>query len=173
MSKLYSYLSPGCLLSLSSLPPSLLLSPLSLQSLTQAEPMQQKQIIGEHLYRQIYAIHPELSGKITGTLVVCIRDLQCYKYTHENKCCEVGDLFDIGRGKVSIDLNVITHVTKCETASGRKARYYTAILSGKNDFGLWSVSMAEQFASCFLTSAESDFTFTPRMHKVSTGPNAH
>ena len=34
--------------------------------LTAADPQQQKQIIGEHLYRQIYSMHPELSGKITG-----------------------------------------------------------------------------------------------------------
>ena len=31
--------------------------------------MQQKQIIGEHLYRQIFAIHPVPSGKITGMLL--------------------------------------------------------------------------------------------------------
>lgn len=36
------------------------------QLLTQAEPQQQKQIIGEQLYRQIYTLHPELTGKITG-----------------------------------------------------------------------------------------------------------
>lgn len=34
--------------------------------LTAAEPQQQKQIIGEHLYRQIFSMHPDLSGKITG-----------------------------------------------------------------------------------------------------------
>ena len=62
------------------------------------------------------------------------------------------------------------HITKRETDSGRKAGYYVAILSGKNDRSLWSVSTAEQFVSFFLTSAGSDFTFTPRMHKVSTGP---
>ena len=58
---------------------------------------------------------------------------------------------------------------------------------GKNDRGLWSLSTAEHFASSFLTSAGSDFyTYTqnaltirggvgctPRMHKASTGPNAH
>lgn len=37
--------------------------------LTSAEPQQQKQIIGEHLYRQIYNMHPDLSGKITGMLL--------------------------------------------------------------------------------------------------------
>ena len=50
---------------------------------------------------------------------------------------------------------------------------YSAVLSGKNDCGLWSVSIAEQFVSSFLTSTESDITFTPRMHKVSTGANTH
>lgn len=40
-----------------------------LQTLTAAEPQQQKQIIGEHLYRQIYTMHPDLSGKITGMLL--------------------------------------------------------------------------------------------------------
>ena len=43
--------------------------------LTAADPQQQKQIIGEHLYRQIFSMHPELSGKITGTslyLCVCV-----------------------------------------------------------------------------------------------------
>ena len=36
------------------------------QVLTQSDPQLQKQIIGEQLYRQIYALHPELTGKITG-----------------------------------------------------------------------------------------------------------
>ena len=36
------------------------------QMLAQAEPQQQKQIIGEQLYRQIYTMHPEPAGKITG-----------------------------------------------------------------------------------------------------------
>ena len=75
-----------------------------------------------------------------------------------------------------IDLMQLTsspYVTKRETDSGWKARYYAAILSGKNDRGQWSGSTTEQFASSFLTSTRSDFTFTPRMHKVSTGPNAH
>lgn len=38
--------------------------------LTAAEPQQQKQIIGEHLYRQIFSMHPDLSGKITGMSVL-------------------------------------------------------------------------------------------------------
>ena len=138
--------------------------------------MQQKQIIGEHLYRQIFAIHPDLSGKITGKLIVCIRDLQCHKYTRENKCCVITYLFDVVIGKVvnrPCAVDIITHVTKCETDSGWKAGHYATILSGKNDRSLWSASTKEQFASSFLTNAGSDFTFTPRMHKVSTGPNAH
>ena len=40
-----------------------------LASLTQSTPQQQKQIIGEHLYREIYAMHPDLAGKITGMLL--------------------------------------------------------------------------------------------------------
>ncbi len=36
------------------------------QHLAQSEPQQQKQIIGEQLYRQIYPLHPELTDKITG-----------------------------------------------------------------------------------------------------------
>ena len=39
---------------------------LTLQQLTSAEPHQQKQIIGEHLYRKIYSMYPQLAGKITG-----------------------------------------------------------------------------------------------------------
>ena len=58
------------------------------------------------------------------------------------------------------------HITKCETDSGWKSRYYAIIFSGKNDHGLWSLSTAEQFSSSFLTTTGSDFTFTPRMHKV-------
>ena len=42
---------------------------LTLQQLTSAEPHQQKQIIGEHLYRKIYNMYPQLAGKITGTAV--------------------------------------------------------------------------------------------------------
>ena len=57
--------------------------------------------------------------------------------------------------------------------SGRKSGYYATILGGKNDCGLLSLSTAEQLANYFLASAGSDFTFTPRMHKVSTGPNTH
>lgn len=37
------------------------------QVLAQSDPQQQKQIIGEQLYRQIYSLHNELAGKITGT----------------------------------------------------------------------------------------------------------
>jgi polyadenylate-binding protein len=40
-----------------------------LASLTQSTPQQQKQIIGEHLYREIYAMHSDLAGKITGMLL--------------------------------------------------------------------------------------------------------
>ena len=64
-------------------------------------------------------------------------------------------------------------ITKRETDGGRKIGYYAAILSGKNGRGLRSLSTAERFASSRLTSAGSDFTFAPRMHKISTGPNAH
>ena len=91
LSMLHSNVSLGCLSSLSL---SLLSSPLSLQSLTQAEPMQQKQIIGEHLYRQIYTMHPDLSGKITGTVTACITNLNCRKhilYTCVNKCCVINE----------------------------------------------------------------------------------
>ena len=72
-----------------------------------------------------------------------------------------------------MQLTSLPHVTKHEMDSGQKARYYTAILSGKYDCGLWSISIAEQFTSSFLTSAKSDYTFPARMHKVSTGPKAH
>ena len=64
-------------------------------------------------------------------------------------------------------------VTECETVVGRKSGYYAAIFRGKNYHGLRSLSTAEQFASSFLTSTVSDFTFTARMRKASTGPNAH
>ena len=70
-------------------------------------------------------------------------------------------------------IDVITQITKREMDGGRKFGYYAAILSGKNGRGLRSLSTAERFASSRLTSAGSDFTFTPRMHKISTGPNAH
>ena len=44
-----------------------------LASLSAATPQQQKQIIGEHLYREIYAMHSDLAGKITGVCVcVCV-----------------------------------------------------------------------------------------------------
>ncbi|CAI8005612.1 Polyadenylate-binding protein [Geodia barretti] len=40
-----------------------------LASLAQATTQQQKQIIGEHLYREIYSMHADLAGKITGMLL--------------------------------------------------------------------------------------------------------
>ena len=61
-------------------------------------------------------------------------------------------------------IDVITQITKRETDGGRKFGYYAAILSGKNGRSLRSLSTP---------SAGSDFTFTPRMHKISTGPNDH
>ena len=67
----------------------------------------------------------------------------------------------------------ISHVTNVKTNSGRKSRYFAAILSGKNDGSQWSLSTGEQFVSSFLTSARNKFTFLPGMHKVSTGTNAH
>ena len=36
------------------------------QVLAQSDPQQQKQIIGERLYRQIHSLHSDLAGKITG-----------------------------------------------------------------------------------------------------------
>ena len=42
-------------------------------ALTHSSPQQQKQLIGEHLYQQIYAMHSDLAGKITGVCVcVCV-----------------------------------------------------------------------------------------------------
>ena len=61
-----------------------------------------------------------------------------------------------------MQLTSIPHIPKHEMDSGRKGGYYATNLSGKNDCGLWSASIAEQFASSFLTSTGSDFTFTPR-----------
>ena len=60
----------------------------------------------------------------------------------------------------------LPHITEHEMDSGRKAGYYAAILDGTNDHGLWSLSKLKQFVSFFLISAGSDFTFTPKMHKV-------
>ena len=48
----------------------------------------------------------------------------------------------------------LPHVTTCETNIGRKSRYYTTILRGKNDRSLWSVSTGEQFVGSFLTSTK-------------------
>ena len=41
----------------------------------------------------------------------------------------------------------ILHVTKRETNSGRKSGYYAAILSGKEDCGIWRLSTTKHFAS--------------------------
>ena len=38
----------------------------SLHSLTQSTPQEQKQMLGEHLYREIYSMHADIAGKITG-----------------------------------------------------------------------------------------------------------
>ena len=40
-----------------------------LQVLTSSGPQQQKQLIGEELYRLIYPLHSDLAGKITGMLL--------------------------------------------------------------------------------------------------------
>ena len=40
-----------------------------LQVLTNSGPQQQKQLIGEELYRLIYPVHSDLAGKITGMLL--------------------------------------------------------------------------------------------------------
>ena len=58
-------------------------------------------------------------------------------------------------------IDVIAHIFKCEMDGGRKFGYYAAILSGKNDSGLRSLSTAEQLASSFLTSTGSDLHFHP------------
>ena len=60
----------------------------------------------------------------------------------------------------------LPHITEHEMDSGRRAGYYAAILDGTNDHGLWSPSKLKQFAGFFLISAGSDFTFTPKIHKV-------
>ena len=76
----------------------------------------------------------------------------------------------------AVDLTQMTsspHVTKREMDSGRKSGCYNAILSGKNDRHLWTVTTVKQFASSFLTSTGGDFAFTARMRKVSTGPSTH
>ena len=71
-----------------------------------------------------------------------------------------------------MQLTSLLHETKRKINSGQKFGSYAAILSGKNDC-LLNISVGEQFASFLLTSAISDFTLPPRMHKVSTGPKAH
>ena len=68
-----------------------------------------------------------------------------------------------------MQLMSLPHVAKHETDCGQKSGYHAAI----NDCGLRSASTVDQFASSFLTSTKSDTTFSPRMHKVSTGPNTH
>ena len=41
----------------------------------------------------------------------------------------------------------IPHVTKRKTNSGRKSGYYAAILSGKEECGIWRLSTAKHFGS--------------------------
>jgi polyadenylate-binding protein len=38
-------------------------------ALAAASPMEQKQMLGEVIYMQIFSMHPELAGKITGMLL--------------------------------------------------------------------------------------------------------
>ena len=42
-------------------------SGLTWHQLMSMDPHKQKQIIGEHIYRKIYNMYPQLAGKITGT----------------------------------------------------------------------------------------------------------
>uniref|UniRef100_A0A8D2L7L8 PABC domain-containing protein n=1 Tax=Varanus komodoensis TaxID=61221 RepID=A0A8D2L7L8_VARKO len=43
--------------------------PLTASMLAAASPQEQKQMLGEHLYPLIHAMHPSLAGKITGMLL--------------------------------------------------------------------------------------------------------
>ena len=53
----------------------------------------------------------------------------------------------------------IPHVTKRETDSGQKSGYYTAILSGKEDRGIWRPFFATQNGSV-VSEFPSTFRFT-------------
>lgn len=66
----------------------------------------------------------------------------------------------------------LSGVTKHDMNSGQKVRYYAAILSCENDSGLWSASTVEQFVNSFFAS-EKLLNILPRMHMVSTGPEAN
>ena len=50
-----------------------------LSMLIAAEPQQQKQIIGEHLHREIFSMHPDLSEKIIGKLLALSECCKCSK----------------------------------------------------------------------------------------------
>ena len=58
------------------------------QLLAQSDPQQQKQMIGEQLYRQIFTLHPELTGKITGQtncmITICITYCGLYRHVARN-----------------------------------------------------------------------------------------
>lgn len=57
------------------------------QLLAQSEPQQRKQLIGEQLYRQIYSLHPELTGKITGTCMACSVAIILINVHPSQGCC--------------------------------------------------------------------------------------
>ena len=57
-------------------------------------------------------------------------------------------------------IDVIAHIFKCEMDGGRKFGYYAAILSGKNDSGLRSLSTASSLRAPFSPAQEVIYIFT-------------
>ena len=68
-----------------------------------------------------------------------------------------------------MELTSLPHETECETDCGRKGGCYAAILSGKIRRLQSMEHKGGHFASSFLTSAGSDFTF-PTFHPEHTRP---
>ena len=66
-----------------------------------------------------------------------------------NKQCRSNEIYLLWSYTVAVLYRpyAIPHVTKHITDSGQKSGYYAAILSGKEDRILWSVSTAKHFAS--------------------------
>ena len=82
--------------------------------------------------------------------------------------CQLVSTYNISIQYRPYAIDIITQITKRETDGGWKFGYYTAILSGKN-YVCTSRAPGSPVQEVILHLHPQ----CTRMHKISTGPNAH